>query len=296
MIVFPTPHEGGAPLARYRGQEWSFDPGWEFTASRTPTIGYVVLLNDVEHEVTPVTFGHRITLTYNLYHAVDNPAFWKGPVTGPFSSLPAYERRFRESFEALLENPEFFPYGGTLGFGLRHSYPIRDEIGHVYDLLKASDAVVYGCFRALGFQPALYMYVEWMPESVGSTEGGLLDHVMKFQGFGEEDNVDVTLQVLDGGGHIVCYDDQYRWSQYGYERAEKMEWVTPMTTFSRQQSTYNTYGNEPIEKIAYWDLCLVVRIGKVGERLMYPTIAQLKKEKVRSYNERYRHTEFWSRY
>jgi hypothetical protein len=41
VIVFPTPHEGGALLVRHRGQEWSFDPGWEFTASRTPTIGRV---------------------------------------------------------------------------------------------------------------------------------------------------------------------------------------------------------------------------------------------------------------
>jgi hypothetical protein len=291
VIVFPTPHEGGALLVRHRGQEWSFDPGWEFTASRTPTIGYVVLLNDVEHEVTPITFGHRVTLTYNLYRAVDDPAF-EGPATGPFPSPPVYERRFRESFEALLENPEFLPHGGTLGFGLRHSYPIRNEIRHVYGLLKASDAVVYRGFRVLGFQPALYMYVEWTSEVVSLTEGGLLDHVKEFQGFGE-DNVDVTKEVLEDGGHIVYYDDQYRWGKYGYEGAEKMEWVTPMTTFSRQKSTYNTFGNEPIEKIAYWDLCLVVRIGKAGGRLMYPTIAQLRKEYERNYANRY--SRFWSR-
>jgi hypothetical protein len=30
--------------------------------------------------------------------------------------------------------------------------------------------------------------------------------------------------------------------------------------------------------MAYWDLCLVVRIGKAGERLKYQTIAQIKKE------------------
>ena len=85
------------------------------------------------------------------------------------------------------ENPS-----GTLGFGLRHSYPIRNEIRHVYGLLQASDAVVYRSFRALGFQPALYMYVEWTPESKSLTEGGLLNHVNKFQDFGEEDDVDVT--------------------------------------------------------------------------------------------------------
>ena len=73
-----------------------------------------------------------------------------------------------------------------------------------------------------------------------------------------------------------------------------MEWVTPMTIFSRQESTYNTYGNEPIEKIAYWNLCLVVRIGKASERLMYPTIAQLKKEVERSHDDW--DSRFWNRH
>jgi hypothetical protein len=51
------------------------------------------------------------------------------------------------NFRALLENPECLPHGGTLGFGLRHSYAIRNEIQHVYGLLKASDAVIYRSFR-----------------------------------------------------------------------------------------------------------------------------------------------------
>lgn len=287
VIVFPTPHEGGALLVRYRGQEWSFDPGWEFTASRTPIIGYVVLLNDVEHEVTPVTFGHRVTLTYNLCH----PASENDPVAGLFSSPPAYERRFLESLEALLQNPEFLPYGGTLGFGLRHSYPIRNEIRHIYGLLRVSDAIVYRSFRALGFQPALYMYVECTDVS-GLTEGGLLDHVNTFEEFSEEENVDAIREVLLEGGHVVYYDDMYRSKPYVYKGAERMEWVTPMTTFSRQESIYNKkYGNEPMEKIAYWDLCLVVRIGKAGERLMYPTIAQLTKELERDDRD----YDFWYR-
>jgi hypothetical protein len=71
VVVFPTPHEGGALLVRYRNQEWSFDSGREFKAAHEPTIGYVVLLNDVEHEVMPVTSGHRVTLTYSLYRDVD---------------------------------------------------------------------------------------------------------------------------------------------------------------------------------------------------------------------------------
>ena len=154
VIVFPTPHEGGAMLVRHRGREWSFDPSssWKFTTARTTNISYVVFLNDVEHEVTPVTSGHRVALTYNFYRNVDTPA--QDLAEDPFS-VPNHGRAFRESFEALLENPEFFPYGGTLAFGLRHSYPIKRDIRHVYDLLKANDAMVYRILRTLGFQPVV---------------------------------------------------------------------------------------------------------------------------------------------
>ncbi len=37
-----------------------------------PSIDYVVLLKDVEHEVTPIISGHRVTLTYDLYTEVDD--------------------------------------------------------------------------------------------------------------------------------------------------------------------------------------------------------------------------------
>ena len=67
VIVFPTLHEGGALLLRHRGHEWIFDSGQALAAKDTPSIGYAAFFSDIEHEVAPVTSGHRITLTYNLY-------------------------------------------------------------------------------------------------------------------------------------------------------------------------------------------------------------------------------------
>jgi hypothetical protein len=67
VIVFPSPHEGGALPLRHRGQEWTFDSGKVLGAAKDqPSIGYVAFFGDIEHEVTPVTTDHRITLTYNL--------------------------------------------------------------------------------------------------------------------------------------------------------------------------------------------------------------------------------------
>jgi len=282
VIIFPTPHEGGSLLVRDGVQEWSFDPGRELTTAPTPTIGYAALLHDVEHEVAPITSGHRVTLTYNLCLEVDGPTY---PASGPFS-LPAYERTFQETLEALLENPEFLAYGGTLGFGLRHVYPVRRETKHVYGLLKASDAVLYRSFRALGFQPALYLYYEWWKHSAHSATGALIDHRMDFGNYALEE-FDLTRAVFAKGGIMVCRGDSYTADDVDdddneYERPVKVDWVTRVTTFNRQESAYMiSYGNEPSLELTYWDLCLIVRIGKAGERLIYPTTAQSKKESHR---------------
>jgi hypothetical protein len=68
-----------------------------------------------------------------------------------FPPEPPNQDRFREVFAALLENPEFMAEGGTLAFGLRHVYPIKDDLNHVYKILKGSDAVVYQRVLALGY-------------------------------------------------------------------------------------------------------------------------------------------------
>ncbi|KAH9984429.1 hypothetical protein BJV77DRAFT_1037700, partial [Russula vinacea] len=53
VIVFPTPHEGGALRLYHRGQEWIFDSDQALAAKGKPSIGYVTFFNDIEHEVTP---------------------------------------------------------------------------------------------------------------------------------------------------------------------------------------------------------------------------------------------------
>jgi hypothetical protein len=89
----------------------------------------VTFFSDIEHEITPVTSSHRITLTYNLYfddggRVSPNDAVSKHLVS---SRLPN-QVRFRDAFEALLGNPEFLADGGTLAFGLRYVYPIKGNL------------------------------------------------------------------------------------------------------------------------------------------------------------------------
>jgi hypothetical protein len=280
VVVFPTPHEGGALLLRHRGKEWAFDFGQELTAERQPSICYVAFFGDIEHEITPVTSGHRVTLTYNLYFDdIGHTTVSDDSVTQPLlSTQVANEGTFHETFETLLQNPEFFADGGTLAFGLRHIYPIGDSLMHLYGVLKGSDAVVYRAVRALGFEPVLSLYYEWEPPWCDNLEGVLIDEVIDFSHVRFPGEVgDIPIILRRRGGIIVHREGWEIDTKFGYESPEHVDWVTPVTTFNRKTGAFATYGNEPFLNMAYGDVCLVVRIGKAGSRLEYPTLEQLKR-------------------
>jgi len=278
VIVFPTPHKGGALLLRHRGNEWTFDPSQELPTERQPAIGYIAFFSDIEHEVTPVISGHRITLTYNLYFDDDGLVFTNDAVSGHLSpplTRASNEDAFREAFNSLLANPEFLRNGGTLAFGLRHVYPIKNSLKHVYKALKGSDAVVYQSVRALGFEPVLYLYYETESSYSNSIfKGALIDEVLDFSTVYYAEEVDIVKTLRKKGGIVV---DQECWEHDeddGETPEETVEWVTPMATFNRKGSAFATYFYEPMLNVAYGDVCLVVRIGKAGDRLGYPRVSQ----------------------
>jgi Rps23 Pro-64 3,4-dihydroxylase Tpa1-like proline 4-hydroxylase len=258
VIVFPTPHKGGALHLRHRGQEWIFDSGQELATKGQPSIGYAAFFSDVEHEVSPVISGYRVTLTYNLYFDDDGPVSADDSVSK--HPLLLNEGAFREAFTALLENPEFLPEGGTLAFGLRHVYPIQDDLNHVYDILKGSDAVVYQSVSALGYEPELYIYYasdrfdDWV-------DGVLIDHVVDLEGYRAPDE-DLLQYLKTVGGICVTQEPE---DDFPYN-TEQVEWVTPQTTFNQQEGAFVSYGNEATLEWIYGDVCLVVRIGEAGDR------------------------------
>jgi hypothetical protein len=148
VVAFPTPHEGGALLLRHRSQEWSFDSASVLAVAQPFSVAYTAFFSDIDHEVVPVTSGHRVTLTYNLFFDDNECVSTKDLVLEPPSApQDENERMFRLAFEALLENPEFLPDGGMLGFGLRHVYQVEHTLEHVYSLLKGRDCVPE-CARA----------------------------------------------------------------------------------------------------------------------------------------------------
>jgi hypothetical protein len=308
VVVFPTPHEGGALSLRHHGHEWVFDSAKALAAVNQPTIGYAAFFSDIEHEVAPVTSGHRITLTYNLYFDDGRgPVFEKDAVSN-VPPQPPNQERFSEAFKALLGNPEFMEDGGTLAFGLRHVYPIEKSLKHVYNVLKGSDAVMYQSMRALGFDPVLYVYYKanenW--EEVGeghddhlwlnhedhedhmndyddSPPYGMVDKLISSCGFFQNNDL-IEIMQEEGGIPVRqgCGKMDASASDHEASGCELVKWVTPMTAYNRQKTAFGTYGNEATLTWAYGNVCMIVRIGKASDRLAFPTAAEVERVYRRS--------------
>ena len=148
VVCLPSCFEGGELVTRHQGREVKFD--W----SSTTTAQWSAFYSDVEHKVLPVISGHRITLTYNLYHT--KPAL--------LSSLNITTNPLYCELKAALQNPHFMREGGTLGFFCQHKYSGLSEFQSRYwgmrkmlsvDLeqfspyLKGEDALVYEVTKVL---------------------------------------------------------------------------------------------------------------------------------------------------
>ena len=247
VLVFPTPHTGGSLVFRHDGKEWTFDSAQALMDQTPPSVAYAAFFSDVEHEVTTVTSGQRVTLTFNLYYSdagrKDNPI--------PQSVLSDFD--FRTRVQELLDDAAFLPNGGILGFALCHKYQFKDSLDHVPKLLKGRDMTLWHVFSDLGFQPRVSLvYRSPGDETEVLTEKHFPDGAYVE---GSEDFVSYT------GGSLtrsIYSDDKVE---------EEITWVTyPEESPTKDRSPYVAYGNEAQLAYAYGYMVLVVRIGKVGTR------------------------------
>ncbi|KAG6824512.1 hypothetical protein H0H92_006638 [Tricholoma furcatifolium] len=248
VIVFPTLHEGGGLVLRHAGQEWTFDSATLVSKNEQPSIAYIAFYSDVEHEVNVVQSGHRVTLTYSLFlrDAPTLPSTVK-PVA-PDSIL------LRDALYAALDNPNFLPDGGYIGFGLNFQYPVPGTEGSA---LKGSDATIYRVCRDLSLDTALEaIYTDRLSE----------ERILVPIRYSE----DLAGQLLeDDLSDFLCGECEGRVVKDPSAKSEDgvdMVWVVPPTHYSRFGTTYVTYGNEPSEGYTYADLCISVEVGPFGKR------------------------------
>ena len=144
VVCLPSEFTGGALVTRHQGREVTFD--W----SSSTTTHWAAFFSDVEHEVLPVTSGHRITLTYNLHCLPSGTGTAVGGIDFHPVSLDVTTNPLYQELLTALQNPHFMREGGTLGFCLRHKYTDPSADLEAFSLsLKGCDAVIYRTVKAL---------------------------------------------------------------------------------------------------------------------------------------------------
>lgn len=85
---------------------------WSTTDDAAPAeIKWAAFYSDCEHEVHEVTFGHRVTLTYNLYLTRG-----AGHLAGASSALDSTKLPLYKGLHTALENPRILRRGEYLIF------------------------------------------------------------------------------------------------------------------------------------------------------------------------------------
>ena len=132
VVCLPTQFSGGALVTRYGDQEVVFD--WSST-SNDPLreVCWAAYFSNVEHEILPVTSGHRLTLIYNLY--VEQEKLHSVPPGSPFHNC----------LQRAVSTPQFMSNGGCLVFYCEHLYDFsslnnKENLPHI---LKGDDHLIF---------------------------------------------------------------------------------------------------------------------------------------------------------
>ncbi|KAJ5934542.1 hypothetical protein N7466_004089 [Penicillium verhagenii] len=143
VVCLPTPHEGGELTIRRKGLQKVYSWG----PLSTSHIQWAAFYSDDEHEVSEVTKGHRITLTYNLYWTSYNQTSMESFVIEDLQSPP-----WLAKLEELSKCKDYLK-DGALGFCATQKYPHSASTaarGNIEERLKGLDMVVFQALNHLG--------------------------------------------------------------------------------------------------------------------------------------------------
>lgn len=280
VVVLPARHEGGALLLRHGDSEWTFDSAQAISehSVENPQIAYAAFFSDVEHEVSTVTSGHRVTITYNLYFN-DGDSNEKAQIV---RTLPPIETSFSVALQDLLKIPTFLPEGGHIGFGLNHEYPIETKptkttkLDRLKKCLKGIDAVIFKVCQELGLDAHVNMFYS-------TYECGLLlDHEPQVDQLmlDYDESISKSLRENEGAQVVENYGSRRRHYAVDFE----VLWATKRTSFNQIKAPYAAYGNSVSTEYVYGQFCIIVHIGPVENRAA-PHIDPVRKRRRTSNSE-----------
>ena len=143
VVTLPSPFKGGAFVVEHMGERLT----WRGTKDR---LQFVAFYADCHHEVTPVTDGYRVVLSYNLM--LDPGSAADLTLTAEPETLDAIAVRVQEHFETPLAPPLWAKDASPqeppkrLVYLLDHQYTER---GLAWNRLKGNDAARAMALRAV---------------------------------------------------------------------------------------------------------------------------------------------------
>jgi hypothetical protein len=248
VVVFPVRHEGGSLILRHRDEEWIFDAATLLLDQQLPSVAYVAFYGDVDHEVSMVNEGYRVTLTYNLYLEKVQPTL--PTVISPIEST------FCNALSSALRDPNFLSEGGLLGFGLNFMYPIDPSTTYLATLerdLKGSDAVIKQVCERLGLDASLKAI--YNPDDEAFL---MLDDVVELDQHRRFENDEIIDALIEDGGERIDGSSRH---------SKTVTWVSSLNLNASFKAPYVHYGNEATLSHVYGSVCLMAQVKGWAERM-----------------------------
>ncbi|RDB15213.1 hypothetical protein Hypma_004836 [Hypsizygus marmoreus] len=265
VLLFPTAHEGGVLVLRRADEEWTFDCEEIFRQQEEPVIFYVAFYRDVDHEVTAVKSGYRVSLRYSLFFESGRSSLGHLPVD--VAPVAPNEAALRDALSVVLNDPSVLPKGGYLGFGLSFKYPVTSgrsptSLKAAVEWLKGSDAVIK---RACD-QLSLYTSLKAVYDDKTSDQIIMVDEL-----------IESNFEVAEGYGLLdlfLCspyngtFIRELGMKRSGYQEmvrgAPKVLWVTRLTAYNSFKEPFVAYEADPA--YLHGALALMAKIGAFGSR------------------------------
>ena len=245
VVCLPTQFTGGELVTRHQGQEIRFD--WSSSPDNPmKKVSWAAFFSDVEHEVLPVTNGHRLTLTYNLY--CDHKLARDVAPTVSITCSPFYHE-----LRAAVSNPHFMRDGGVLGFSCQHQYVFQDlnSSDDLPCLLKGADNVVYMSGRSLGLQVSVKPVMK-------SNKPIYTDNFYLGSNFKADHIFRVDNSCIDP--YDECMEDvMKKLLKDEVETDDSITWCKKARKF-KPVGAYIAYGNEPSCGVIYQAASILVHI------------------------------------
>lgn len=247
-----------------------------------PHVSFLAFTSDVDYEVQPVTSGHRVVLKYQLFLCPDDSDL-AGPDASLLSGPPV---ALKESLQNLLDDPEFLPTGGLIGFGLQWTYSLdlprnqhRTPVQDVITDLKGADLITDRLLDSLGLSAAL------MAIYGGDDDLALIasDQLIR-PGLGADTHVEDSrgwFLYSDNGG-VPIYDEYVsrlgRVKHAERENGVAVTWITHTTGRTVFKDSFIAYNDkasgQPVLDQLSADFGLMASVGPFGQRKGGPSVKE----------------------